>query len=222
MTGVFVADLSAYSDEELLRLRDKLSQDLEKDLLLHVNEGASEALRIERFFAYYLLSYTVKNVLRHSSMEKIKFESKKKPRFISSKIKFSVSHIKGAVAVIVSDESEVGIDIEAVSERSITVSDSFLKRYKVQLDSKLIKNAEKEEIITFIFSESSLSETKRIAKKEKTSIDDWTSTEAVVKLFGCGMSGISKFGEMLSMSNVYSARIELSGVEYSLSYAIKK
>lgn len=67
----------------------------------------------------------------------IQYHINGKPYFANSTVQLSISHTKGYVAVIVSADHEVGIDIEQMGDRVCRVAHKFMKEDELLLDSSL-------------------------------------------------------------------------------------
>ena len=112
-----------------------------------------------------------------------------KPCFINSKIEFSLSHSHGYAAAIISDESRVGIDLEAAT----------LPQEKAE---KLAKR---------FFSDSELDE---FATIPESFLNIWTKKEALAKMQGIPLSDLiaaEKKSPLATKINVFFSHFNVDG-----------
>ena len=88
------------------------------------------SLRKERFFSYLLLSYAYRENSR-GEMPSIEKDGCGKPKFAGGVMDFSISHTENMAAVIISDEGEVGIDIQKFTSE---VSDRLIEKVEKSYD----------------------------------------------------------------------------------------
>lgn len=124
--------------------------------------------KIQHNLAWKLLKYAVNHYTNYD-FEKLVVNrtSKSKPYFENSTLKFNISHCKGIVVCIISDNNEVGIDIEKI-DREVNVC-----------------------VLNRCFDETEINVIKRNIDKEQYSIDFyryWTLKECFVKTTGNGLS----------------------------------
>ena len=170
-----------------------------------------------------------------------------KPKFSSLPISFSISHRGDVVAIILSDEGEVGVDLEAVipSERAAGIEARFLKDLYPE-DGK-IGNIE----ISFatLGADGEIRELEIIYPADnpessdnplKTTENDnynlhitriqpshditsrWTALEALLKLSGGGFADFPRAALLADTSRIASFSLPWCGAEYRISVAIKK
>lgn len=120
MTDVYIIS-TGISDTGVAQL-ENLIKKLPENLYKRVTETKNSELRLERALAYSLLNFV-------TAEEEVYFTEQGKPRLKSGEKYTSISHTGGACAVIVSDDGEVGIDIEAATEEAVTRSKKAMARF---------------------------------------------------------------------------------------------
>ena len=116
-----------------------------------INEKNDEGSR-ESLYALIILSKALQLLPSHVDIDKLTFaqDAGGKPYFKQSSIYFNVSHSKGYVACCVSDECDVGVDIEA-SEIAPEKSVKLAKRFFTESQAEAVKR--NPQIFTEIWSE---------------------------------------------------------------------
>ena len=206
MRAVYLLDINACRIE-----CEKIVEKLPEDLSQRVLNTANEQRRKERAFSYFLAHNLIKKSDPCDENVKISFSESGKPYIKNSSLSISLAHSNFVAAVFISDENEdVGIDIEAVTEKSERVSEAFLKNriFIASVCDGMDVDALKEENI--------------FLKKELSGTDKWTYCESVLKCDGIGVCGINNISDIIRSSSVRVLRVDINGKKYSLSVAIKK
>ena len=81
-----------------------------------IDKVSNEVARREKYYAWRLLEYAIKNSLG-ADASRLSFTKGKNRRWFCSEVEFSLSHSHGALAVAVSKDQAVGVDVERVSVR---------------------------------------------------------------------------------------------------------
>ena len=81
-----------------------------------IDKISNEVARREKYYAWRLLEYAIKNSLG-ADASRLSFTKGKNRRWFCSEVEFSLSHSHGALAVAVSKDQAVGVDVERVSVR---------------------------------------------------------------------------------------------------------
>ena len=219
MRAVYLLDINACRIE-----CEKIVEKLPEDLSQRVLNTANEQRRKERAFSYFLAHNLIKKSDPCDENVKLSFSESGKPYIENSGISISLAHSDFVAAVFISDENEdVGIDIEAVTEKSERVSEAFLKNRIIPFDI-----ADENNIDIFIASVcdgmdvDALKEENIFLKKELSGTDKWTYCESVLKCDGIGVCGINNISDIIRSSSVRVLRVDINGKKYSLSVAIKK
>lgn len=175
------------------------------------------SLRKERFFSYLLLSHAYRENSR-GEMPSIEKDGCGKPKFAGGVMDFSISHTENMVAVIISDEGEVGIDIQKVTSE---VSDRLIE--KVEKSYAQIKCADKKAELIFLRARGGELLADVLPKdnaEHSVFFRKWTEREALSKADGRGLSLIGRINaeDFLIVGGGF---LEANGEGYSFS-AVKK
>ena len=81
-----------------------------------IDKVSNEVARREKYYAWRLLEYAIENSLG-ADASRLSFTKGKNRRWFCSEVEFSLSHSHGALAVAVSKDQAVGVDVERVSVR---------------------------------------------------------------------------------------------------------
>jgi len=102
----------AFSDNIILKSPQGNFSDVEisSEIMEHILKANDPRLKSERCAAYYLLSALCKKIIGFTP--KIVWNNIGKPSFVNNCFHFNLSHTKNMVAVSVSDQGAVGVDVE--------------------------------------------------------------------------------------------------------------
>lgn len=188
----------------------------------------------EKKFAYTtLLSFLN---LFFNICPKIERTSSGKPYFSDSKLKFNISHSYGVIAITISDESEVGVDIQgSVNEEK---ADRLEKRFLSEVEAKysdtgavyyFCEITHTEAIFTQILPEKSAENNEKNKLNYSFSdrimldfIDRWTYFESILKLHGEGFGASSRILELSEKANSETINFIFNDKIFSLSTSIHK
>lgn len=167
---------------------DLLYKDLPSDLIDKANRFKSWKQKAVRLIGWQLLLTELNKLGFPDLINHIGFAEKGKPFFEKGKVFFNLSNTKNTVIVVVSD-SEIGVDLE------------FNRPYKKSIYTRVFCKKE----ITFL--EASSNEAFEF-------INLWTKKEAVVKLFGGGISmGLTNFSVLKNELTVFSKTVLIDKYE---------
>ena len=183
-----------------------------------VTETKNDTRRRESFFSYLLLSYAHYENFKVPMPLVVKDENGK-PYFNNGEIYFNISHSDNLAAVIISDEGEVGIDVQKISQRvserliEKTLKEDLYIEKSESLTEPVFLKADNGKMIPF---------TPRVsgAAREDSFFRKWTEREALAKADGRGLSYIPKVNAD-DFALICEAEFEAFGSSYSLS-AVKK
>ena len=219
MRAVYLLDFNACSVG-----CEKTVENLPSDLSARVINTTNEKRQRERAFSYFLAYDLIKKAHPCDENASLSFYESGKPYIKNSSLSISLAHSDSVAAVFISDEKEdVGIDIEAVTEKSERVSDAFLKNRVISFEL-----ADENEVDIYIASirdgitADILKEENIFLKKELSGTDKWTYCESVLKCDGVGVCGINNVADIIRSSCVRVLRVDINGKKYSLSIATKK
>ena len=154
-----------------------------------VAETKNDMRRRESFFSYLLLSYAYYENFKATLPPVVKDENGK-PYFNNGEIYFNISHSDNLAAVIISDEGEVGIDVQRVSPR---VSEGLME--KVEKSPLIMEKSETLTEPNFLRAEGDRllpDEPDFSCGNETSFFRKWTEREALAKADGGGLSLLSK------------------------------
>ena len=203
--------------------------------------------RSERIAAYSLLCYTVKHFFGYDVSE-IERNSYGKPYFkateAAKKLYFNISHSKDFCAILISDEGEVGIDIQAMPNTE--TAERLSKRYLNEVDFNLISgnylNGDHRNIEYYLTSPDTMGfSLQRVnvdnithraedikflnsdkSEKSLTFSEKWALCEAALKCYGTGFSDLGKINEYFPALFCRVFSFCSSGTSYSLAVSIIK
>ena len=178
-------------------LRQPLSH-LPKELDEFISSTKNDSLRAERFLAYTSLLCGLKAfyVIDNASVKK---DPEGKPYLVydsdsAPEIHISISHSEGTVAVSLSDEGEIGVDIQCKisAERAERLKDRFFGDVEVHSGNIGVKYyychiSENEALLEEVILEDADSQDYTTR---------WAYSESVMKLYGRG------FGDLTILSNL--------------------
>ncbi len=183
-----------------------------------VTETKNVTRRRESVFSYLLLAYAYYENFK-APLPPVMKDENGKPYFADGNIYFNISHSDSIAAVIISDESEVGIDVQNTSQR---ISERLIE--KIEKESVCIEKSESLTEPVFLKAENGkiIPFTPRVsgAAREDSFFRKWTEREALAKADGRGLSYISKVN-VDDFALICVAEFEAFGSSYSLS-AVKK
>ena len=188
---------------------------LPDEVLDYINKTNNETLKAERMMAYTSL---FASAFAFFNIENARIERKEKGKPYFSPacgVYFNISHSDGAVAVVLSDEGDVGIDIqsEISLEREKRLKNRFIKDVKCGTRKKskcFFMSVDDGEIL---FYEISLGEADDVFTKK------WTVAESLIKLTSEGFSAISEVDESALTSSVESFSLAIEDRVYFVSLA---
>lgn len=194
---------------------------LPENILKYIDKSKNPGVKEERLLAYTSLFGSLK-LFFDIDEPKIGRQDNGKPILLSHNernINFNISHSDGMVAVTLSDEGEVGVDIQAeiVSGRQEQLDKRFLSDLQIKSENLSVD-------FYFCTLSNSTLEFRKIELRlsdGKSFFDRWTALESVLKLDGGGFGSLS-FAPVL-MKNVKTdiRKINLLNKSYSLSNSIK-
>lgn len=209
--------------------------------ITRVSEGLerNKIKSVQSNFARLLLSKLFSDFSGGKSMPKIEKGIYGKPFFENSDIFFNISHERNLVALIMSDEGEVGIDLqslpenvvsrEKISERLTKIireNDYYFTRVGVSSEIKAEQQSFFADSADSIFplpcaAESCpTDEPKILSRADADFLREWSELEALMKLSGGGFADVGRIPEILAKAKIKSLFVsDAKGTEYALTYA---
>lgn len=175
---------------------------LPKELNEFVCSTKNDSLRVERYLAYTSLLCGLKAFFGIDNASVMK-DSEGKPRLLydtknKPEIQIGISHSDGIVAVSISDEGEIGVDIQCKisAERSERLKDRFFGDVEVHSEDIGIKYyychiSENEALLEEMVLENADSQDYTTR---------WAYSESVMKLFGRGFGDITFLSKLINQS----------------------
>lgn len=187
----------------------------------YILETKNEKTRAERRIAYTVLSLSLEKFFGISSWN-IQKNAYGKPFLITNgentDIFISLSHSDGVAAVALSDEGEIGVDLqcEISPERKERMSARFLTETEIKETDLNVKYFLIDPSLEF--TEIFLGE---IEEKDDF-LHKWSASEAIMKCHGSGFEALPKLEEIKKNIDLKTKSISDSGRNFSLSIAIKR
>ena len=186
----------------------------------YILDTKNNKTREERLTAYTLLSASLEKFcgINDWNIEKNAYG---KPILVTkgkeNNLYINISHSEGVVAVVLSDEGEVGVDLQ--SEIPPGTEDRLKKRF-FAFD---IRTADNFTPAYFFFDRECNFTELAINPIEKISFTDkWSLSEAVMKCDGRGFSSLPELEKLQREMDITVKRFSLDKVNYSLSVAKKR
>ena len=137
-------------------------------------------------------------------------------------VDFSFSHSGDILALLISDECEVGVDIEIKKDE---VHEGAQKRFLKDFTPNLVelKNIKLNFVSSLSFEKKDINEVENIKRCDPCEfLARWTALEATVKMSGDGLSAAKRVGEIAKKAELSSFSLSLFGEEYIVSIAKRK
>jgi len=192
----------------------------------------SENLREQRLHSYSILFLTLSTFF---GIEDVKIIRDGKPRVAFSsgeEIYFNISHRIGISAVTVSDECDVGVDIEEEisSERCERIKERYLSGFEFYNTGahKRVYYLEASNSFVACHINSNIERIMKVAEffpdgKENEDVSSkWTALEAILKCDGRGFGALNDINTIVSKTDLSRFVVFLKGKKYFLSVATKK
>ena len=173
-----------------------------------------------------------------------------KPEFSSMPILFNISHRGETVAIVLSDEREVGVDIEPLidEKRAAGIESRFLNGFMPEdggLDNLeviyalfdhlgQIEELKSIDMSAEPFNTEKAENSKNIVKYDNNNLriartspsyditTRWTALESVIKMSGGGFADFPRLDALASISCIASFRLEYKNLEYRISLSIPR
>ena len=217
---------SAKEEENIIKkqrdcrvLRQPLT-DLPQNIKEYAESAKNESVKEERNLAYTTLLCSLKAFFEINDPV-IERDVDGKPYLKQEgekRVYFNISHSDGAVVVALSDEGEIGVDIQSqVDEKK---AEKLEKRYLsdlIYVNDRFVDNIlfceMVDECIYFIKSESGSLTTDSFSEK-------WSVLESLLKLFGKGFGGLSLLSDISKTAKTQVQSINLNNKNYSLAVSV--
>jgi phosphopantetheinyl transferase len=219
MTDIYIMS-TVFSDTGMAYLENNAKK-LDEASLKRIKETKNEQRYKERLAAYSLLSFAVGG-------ESISFSESGKPYLCDGGKFISLSHTSGACAVAVSNEGEVGVDIELYCEESERRAESAASRFFpavcVNPSELSVLPGDAVKIHFMTLSECGISEEKEnlvTVAKNQSSLYTWVSAEAILKADGRGLCAAACVEKIQKRSKIFAtSAVKIEENLFFLSLAV--
>ncbi len=186
----------------------------------YIDKANNKEVKSERFCAYVSLFSALKCFFELDDPE-IERASTGKPYIKdNNKIFFNISHSEGVCAITISDEGEVGVDIQAKQneDRESRLEKRFLPDLTISKSNLNIRYF----LCEFVSENVEFSEINIDEYVGEDFLAKWVYSESLIKLTGCGFSEISSVGNIGINAKVEIKEFQLYNKKYALANGIKK
>lgn len=189
-------------------------QSLSPEIKEYVKSAGNANVRVERQAAYNLLFSALCHFFKVEN-PKIHRDTKGKPSLTDQNIYFNISHSDGLVLVTLSDEYDVGCDIQCEPE----------KENQAALEKRFLKGtlpcSTSLDINYFLATEGRIYEVDFESATEDSFTDKWVKLESIMKLSGEGFSALPNIENIAQNISVDVRRLEIDKKHYSIANSIK-
>lgn len=193
---------------------------LSEDIKKYIQLGKSEMHKAERKLAYTTMLCALK-VFYSIDFPRIEKNEYGKPYLADSNIRISLSHSNGVVAVCISDEGEVGVDLQTMiePERAERLKERFFTSLQVKNESISTEyyycdlSGEDAEIYSITLPDFQPCEADFSAR--------WVSAESIMKLIGHGFADADKTGTLAEVCRTEIKTVDL-GKKYYLAVSVSR
>lgn len=233
MVYVFISDCTQIVENSRVGISDTaklIYSRLPKSIMERIDGTKNENQRLMRIFAYGLLNYALK-LTQGDADYAIEWGAQGKPCLTlagrGSDVKINLSHTEKMCAVAVSDEGDVGVDIECEipHDKAERLKKRLFSDIKICAENKishieyhLFEYSEQGEICEARGSEKYLLE--GVAEDDYTAL--WTMGEAMMKCDGRGFLAVGNLADLSNKMNVDTTCISLKNKRYTVSVATYK
>ena len=197
-----------------------------KNIIGYIENTTNPAQKKARFCAYSSLFFALREIFCEKSAD-ICFSKDGKPYLTNceKQIYISISHCDTLSSVCLSDEGEVGIDVqdEIDAERSERLEKRFFNDLKIESNLKA-----QNKILVFQFCKEKFTLTKSnehdfsFIEPIYDFTEKWSLAEALLKCEGVGFGGVSDTSKIQKFCNSSTMRLMAENKVYALTIAIKK
>lgn len=127
------------------RFLEERASTLPETLKQRINSARDAKTKNERIYSYVLLSFVLEKhgVKSEDALKTLVYEDNKKPFLSDSNIKISLSHTNNMAMVGLSDQNEIGVDIEKIYEEKSESVSKLITRFFDEYAKKEAKPIEK-------------------------------------------------------------------------------
>ncbi len=192
------------------------------NVILYIENGRSDEVKLERLTAYSTLFFALFELYGKNDVGLCRTDSGK-PYLVengeASKIRVSLSHSDGLVAVALSDECEIGVDIQ--SEIDDSRAERLEKRFFADINIKEEFFSQKLLYLNFSDSDTRLSEMEKPEKCSSGFTEKWAYCESLLKCEGGGFGDLKRIQKIQKKTKTQTVKINQNSKQFALSTTIK-
>lgn len=194
-----------------------------KDVLDYIKNGKSEEIKIERLAAYSTLFFALFSLYGKENFDLCRKDFGK-PYLTEngeiSRIHISISHTEGAVAVALSNEYEIGVDVQSVIDenRAERLEKRFFNSINIKEENVPLK------LLYLRLSgdnDTSLEEIENTEAKVTDFTKKWAYCESLLKCDGGGFGSLEKIGDIQKQAKVIIQEVKINTKPFAVAIAIK-
>ena len=192
------------------------------DVISYIENSKNDEVRLERFTAYSTLFFALFELYEKKDLTLCRTDSGK-PYLIengnASKIQISISHSDGLVAVALSDEGDIGVDIQ--SEIDESRAERLEKRFFTDINIKEEIFPHRLLYLDFSDNDTKLLEMEKPSKPGASFTEKWTYCESLLKCEGGGFGSLEKISKIQNNTKTQTLKINQDSKQFALSTTIK-
>ncbi len=194
-----------------------------KDVLDYIKNGKSEEIKTERLAAYSTLFFALFSLYGNKNFAICRKDSGK-PYLTEngeiSAIRISISHTDGAVAVALSDEYEVGVDVQS------EIDENRAERLEKRFFNSININEENIPLKLLYLrlsgdNDTSLKEIENTEAKVTDFTKKWAYCESLLKCDGGGFGSLEKISEIQKQAKAIIQTVKINTKPFVVVTAIK-
>ena len=193
-----------------------------KDVISYIENSKNDEVRLERYTAYSTLFFALFELYGKKDLTLCRTDSGK-PYLIengnASKIQISISHSDGLVAVALSDEGDIGVDIQSEIDKSR--AERLEKRFFTDINIKEEIFSHKLFMLSFTEENVKLEEFKNAKAKFDGFTAKWAYCESIMKCDGGGFGSLDKIPNLKEKTKTIIYKINPDFKEFILAITKK-
>ncbi len=150
-----------------------------------------------------------------------------KPMLVGSDIHFNISHSGDLIVLAMSNEREVGVDVQENidSARAARLSGRYFTKPIVThplSDAKYFYISQTDRSVDFVFMDKKTPDCILVPRSQNEYTDVWTVGEAILKCDGRGFEAMTQLDEIAGTAMTDTVNLILDGKRYSLTVAVRE
>ena len=193
-----------------------------KDVISYIENSKNDEVRLERFTAYSTLFFALFELYGKKEVVLCRTDSGN-PYLVengkTSKIRISLSHSDGLAAVALSDEGDIGVDIQSEIDKSR--AERLEKRFFADINIKEEIFPHKLFMLSFTEENVKLEEFKNVEAKLDGFTAKWAYCESIMKCDGGGFGSLDKIPNLQEKTKTIIYKINPNSKEFILAITKK-